>query len=146
MKFKDLKQGYQIYLLDKSNMTFCVEKVSNVSLPHIDAKVTSTQMVVDVTTDKNTYCMSADSEVAYPLNKVVSTDKQNILREVEAIKAVAEQALAQVEQQTQTVSRCNQLIADLDPAQKEKQATEARFASIETSIQEMMSMLKKIAD
>lgn len=146
MEFKNLKSGFVVYLLDKSDMSFSTEKVVDVSLPHIDAKITSTNMVVDVTTDKTTYCMMADAEVAYPANKVIATDKANILREVDATMAMSEQALAQVPKHEEIVSKCKKLKAELDPVQKEKQAMEARLGKLEKGMDEITTLLKKLTE
>lgn len=146
MEFKNLKSGFMVYLLDKTDMSFSTEKVVDVSLPHIDAKITSTNMVVDVTTDKTTYCMMADAEIAYPANKVIATDKMNILREIEATMTMSEQALAQVPKHEETIVKCKKLKAELDPAQKEKQAVEERFGKIEKSMEEITALLKKLTE
>ena len=144
MEFKNLKAGFVVYLLDKADMSFSTEKVVDVSLPHIDAKITSTNMVVDVTTENTTYCMLADANIAYPANKVIATDKMDILREIDAEMMISEQALAQVPKHEEIVSKCRKLKAELDPTQREKQATEERFNKLEKSMTEMMEMMKKL--
>lgn len=144
MNFKDIKQGYSIYVLNKNLLTISTEKVKSISLPHVDVKFANTSMVVDVTTDAATYCMVADTDIAYPENKVITTDKVNILREVESLRTISEQALGQIDRHKEIIEKANALIADLDPTQKEKQVNEARFNSIEANIQKMMTMLTKM--
>lgn len=146
MNFKELKQGYPLYVLDRSDMTAKTLKVREVSIPHVDAKIGGpTCLVVDITTDDGTpYVMVADSEAAYPEGKVITTDMQHILREIGAMKATAEQALREVEQHKQTVSKCDHLLAELDPTAKEKQQTEARFSKLEQGMETIMGLLKNM--
>lgn len=154
MNFKDLKRGYAVYILDKSKMAISTVKVKDVSLPHVDPKFVSTSMVVDVTLETEgddspsvvTYCMPCDADVAYPQNKVISIDRANLLREVESMKAMSEQALAQVERHRDIIQRATNLIAELDPSQREKQDMENRLTAIENSIQNMMSLLTKSSE
>ena len=144
MTFKELKSGFTIHILDKEKYDYRTEKVNNVSMPHIDAKISSVQMVVDVMTECGTYCMVADSDVAYPSNKVIATDIGIILREVEACKGMAEQALSQVEKHNRTVEKCNSLLSDLDPVRRDKMRNEERFKGIEESIGDIKTMLKEL--
>lgn len=152
MNFKDLKPGYSLHILDKPTMTYTTERVTNVSLPHIDPKYNNIGMIVDITTDKQTYCTPSDTDIAYPADHVITTDRQHILREAEAIRATSEQALAQTDFHKSIIAKSNNLIATLDPTQREKQATEARFNNIETrfnniesSIEKVMTILTKLA-
>ena len=146
MNFKDLKQGYPLFILDRSDMTTKTLKVSNVSIPHVDPKIGGpASLVVDVTTDEGTsFVMVADTETAYTNGKVITTDMQHILHEVGAMKATAEQALREVEQHKQTVCKCDQVLAELDPAAKDKQLTEARFTKLEQGMDAIMGMLQKM--
>lgn len=147
MYFKDLKPGYNLYTLDRQDMTAHTIKVTNTTPPHIDAKIGGpNNLVVDITTDDGrTYVMICDAEAAYPDGMVVATGIEHILREIDAIQNTAEQALKKVEYQRETVEKCKHLKAELDPTQREKQQTEERFAKIEKMLSEMYEMQKKIA-
>lgn len=148
MNFKDIKQGYPVYVLDRKALNAKTINVTEVSLPHVDAKIGgAANLVVDITTDDGrTYVMVADAEVAYPDCMVISTSVDNILRELTSMRNTAQQALDRVDKERQTVERCNALLADLDPAQREKQQTEKRFEKIENMQQQMFEMLKKLTD
>lgn len=155
MNFKDIKQGYPIYILDRKALCAKTVNITEVSLPHIDAKIGgATNLVVDISTeDGNTYVMMADAEVAYPESMVISTNVDHILRELTSMRNTAQQALDRVDRERQTVARCNDLLADLDPTQREKQQTEARFTKIEqaqTAMQQgmdkLLQMMTKIAE
>lgn len=148
MLFKDLKVGYPLYVLNRNSMSFEQKKVQNVTLPHADSKMGGVMnMVVDVTVDDNrTFVMVADSETAYPDNMVIATELAHIKREAEAVRSTAENALSQVEHQRELVEKCNRLLCDIDPTQKEKQQTEQRFSKIETNLDKLMEMMKKLTD
>lgn len=93
MYFKDLKQNYVVYIFDKQNINVRQGKVVNVSLPHFDSvnNTMRTNMVVDVTIDDNgkttTYTLKEDTDTGYTGSVMVTTDKQNIVREVEMGKS-----------------------------------------------------------
>ena len=148
MTFKDIKQGYPIYILDRKNLTAKTVNVTDISLPHIDAKIGGpTNLVVDITTDDGQpYVMVADSEVAYPDGMVITTCIDHILREITSIRNTAQQDIDRVDHKRVVVERCNNLLADLDPAQREKQQTEERFSKIEHMQQQMYEMLKKLTE
>ena len=114
----------------------------------MDAKIGgATNLVVDILTDDGQpYVMMADADVAYPDGMVISTSVDNILRELTSMRNTAQQALDRVDKERQTVERCNSLLADLDPAQREKQQTEKRFEKIENMQQQMFEMLKKLTE
>ena len=146
MFFKDLKSTYPVYILDRSSISVSTPKVIDVSLPHVDAKIGgATSLVVDVTADDgNTYVVMSDCDVAYPEGKVISTELPPILREINAMKSGAEQSLRQVDVNKEIVTKCNNLLADLDPVQRERQQTEARFTKIEDMQRQMYEMLKSM--
>lgn len=155
MNFKDLKQGYPIYILDRKALSAKTVNITDISLPHVDAKFGgATNLVVDITTDEGqTYVMIAESESAYPDGMVISTCVDHILREITSMRNTSQQALDRVDRERVIVERCDNLLAELDPSQREKQKTEERFAKIERSQQEMKSgmdqliqMMKKLTD
>lgn len=71
MTFKELKQGYNIYILNKDDMIVKQAKVVNVSAPHIDKKTfeLGASLVVDVIIDvegvAKTYTFKEDTETGY---------------------------------------------------------------------------------
>lgn len=147
MTFKELKQGYSVYILDKENMCVKNAKVVNMSTPHIDKRnyELGVALVVDVALDVNgtvtTYTFKEDTETGYVQSTVITTDKQNIIREVEAIKSQSEEALSQVDTHKERLQKCNDILVEFNPAVKEKQAIDARFGKLESSMDELKSML-----
>lgn len=146
MLFKDIKQNYPVYILDKQNVTFIQGKVTSISLPHIDNSnpMVIGKSVVDVTIEANgkgaTYTMPEDKSMVYAGSLVLATDKESIVREVEAMKASAEQAIANVEKQKEIASRSTNLLTELNPIFKEKQENEKRMTKMENSIEELKGM------
>lgn len=151
MLFKDIKTGYPVYFLDKNDTTFYQGKVVSVAVPRYDTPQPFSQgqqngLVVDVTIEANgatkTYTIPETASITYAGHLVLSTDKDGILREVEALKAASEEALSQVEIHKQTVTNCNQLLEDLNPAFAEKRAQDKRIEGIENEVKSLGAVLR----
>lgn len=146
MLFKDIKQNYPVYILDKQDLSFVQGKVQSVSFPHMDNTNPSMmgKTVIDVVIDAGgksaTYSMPENMSIVYAGNLVLSTDKEGISREVEAMKSNAEQAIAGIDRQKMIVEKSTKLLTELNPAFKEKQENEQRLTKIESSIAEMKEM------
>lgn len=147
MTFKELKQGYSIYILDKDKMCVKSGKVVSVSAPHIDKKSfeLGAVLVVDVALDIDgnvaTYTFKEDTEAGYVQQTVITTDKQNIIREIEVIKSQLEEALSQVDAHKDRLQKCNDILVEYNPAIKERQEIDERFGKLESSMDELKTML-----
>lgn len=103
MAFKDVKQNYSVYILNKQDITITDGKVISVGFPHLDLNTKpamgQSQMVVDVTIEANsktaTYSIPENLSVTYAGDVVLSTDKQGLMAEVEQMKNTAERYLSQ---------------------------------------------------
>ena len=145
MAFKDVKQSYSVYILNKQNMTISDSKVISVSFPHMDMnnkpQLGQSQMVVDVTVESEgktaTYTIPENLSVTYAGDIVLSTDKQGLLCEVEAMKNSAEKVLESIPRQREIIDKATTLLADLNPIYKEKKQNEERFNKMETSINKL---------
>lgn len=151
MLFKDLKAGYPVYFLDKNETKYYQGKVISVAVPRYDSSQIgisqqATSLVVDITIEANgatrTYTIPETSTLTYAANIVLSTDKDGIVREVEAMKSASEEALSQVEIHKQTVTNCNQLLEDLNPAFAEKRAQDKRIEGIENEVKSLGAVLR----
>ena len=128
MAFKDVKQSYSVYMLNKQNMTILDSKVISVGFPHMDMnnkpQLGQSQMVVDVTIESEgktaTYTIPENLSVTYAGDIVLSTDKQGLLFEIEAMKNSAEKVLESVPRQREIIDKATTLLADLNPIYKEK--------------------------
>ncbi len=147
MQFKDIKQGYPVYILDKSNLNFSQGKTTAVSFSRMDVnqKTGKAEMVRDITIEADdktaTYTIPEELSVTYAGNLVLSTDKQGLINDVNAAQSRAEQILAQREEAETLLTKAPGLLAELNPVYKEKQETEKRFSKIEDTIAEMKDML-----
>lgn len=147
MLFKDIKQNFPVYILDKQNMSFTQGKVQSVSFPHIDnsSPMGMGKTVIDVAIEADgksgTYAMPENLSVVYAGNIVLSTDRDGIMREVEAMKTSAEQILASVDKQRDIVEKSTALLTELNPEYKAKQQNEQRLSNLESSMKELKDMM-----
>lgn len=157
MLFKELKQNYPVYILDKQAVTFTQGKVISVSLPRMNVgngtmpmmpPSSPTAMLVDVTIEADgrtaTYSIPENLAVTYAGSTVLSTDREGISREIEAMRATAEQVLSSVDRQKEILDKTQSLLAELNPAYKEKKETDERFNRIEGDMSEMKSMVRDL--
>ena len=147
MLFKDIKQNFPVYILDKQNMSFTQGKVQSVSFPHIDnsSPMGMGKTVIDVAIEADgksgTYAMPENLSVVYAGNIVLSTDRDGIMREVEAMRTSAEQVLASVDKQREIVEKSTALLTELNPEYKAKQQNEQRLSNLESSMKELKDMM-----
>lgn len=140
MLFKDLKQGYSVYILNKQTLTITVGKVTQVGFPRADFNKSMGQpnTVVDITIEADgktaTYTIPESLSVTYANDLVLATDKQGLSCEVEAMKSNAEKVLESVDRQREIVDKTSTLLAELNPVYKEKKETDERFNKMENSI------------
>jgi hypothetical protein len=149
MLFKDIKQNYPVYILDKHEFQITQGKATAVSFPRMEVnqKTGRTEMVVGVTVEVDgktaTYAIPENLSVTFAGNLVLSTDKQGLTGEVEALVANAEQIIASVPRANKIKAEAPAMLASLNPVYKEKQETEQRFGKIEGSISEMKELMKQ---
>lgn len=150
MYFKDLKPGYVIYIFNRDNVTVEQVKVTHVSVPHFDSKnyPGNTTMVVDVSVGTEgmtkVYTLKNDTDTGYTDQLIITTDKQNIVREIEIAKAQSEEILSQVETHKKRIDKYTKILAEFNPAIKEKQEIDNRFGKLESSINEIKNILMNI--
>ncbi len=153
MQFKDTKPGYPVHFLDKESMHHYQGKVISASAPRYDAPRFNAQApmptgtVVDITIDAEgqtrTYTIPESSSVTYAGQLVLSTDKDGILREVEALKSASEEALSKVDRHRTIVENCNTLIEELNPAFAEKREQDRRIEGIENEVRNISQQLRE---
>ena len=150
MLFKDLKIGYQVYILHKGDdIKVGVGKVTAASpprFPQTQGNFQTMQMVIDVTIEENgesrTYTTPDSLSVTYAGNElVIATEREGILKEVETIKAHNEDELSKVATRRALVEQCERVLAEWNPQFKEKRETEERFSKLETSMADLKGML-----
>lgn len=147
MTFKDLRQNYPVYILDKDNMVFISGKVTANSFPRLNNGMNGkTEMVVDVTIEaanaSATYTIPENSTITYTKNLVLATDRSLLINEVESMKNQAEEILASVDKHKMVLEKSKDLLVQLNPIYKEKQETDQRFSKIEDSLYDMRLVIE----
>lgn len=148
MLFKDVKQNYPIYILDKQSLTYKQGKATAVGFPRYDTtngRSGSNAMLIDITIETDgktaTYAIPENLDVTYAGNIVLSTDRDGLSREIESMKSTAEQIIASVHRQEEILEKSTALLSEINPVYKERKETEERFNKIECSVSEMKDML-----
>lgn len=150
MIFRELKAGYTVHFVTKNPpLRYGTGKVINVGLPQIDRQsMNATQMVVDVTVEMEgktrTYTVPESHGTAYAPDMIVSIDKDAIVRELEAMRTQADDALAKTEYYKQVREQASEIMSDLNPAEKEKRKTEERMSKIESNMESISSMVSEL--
>lgn len=149
MQFKDIKQNYPVFILDKKEMTVTTGKATAVGFPRMEMnpKTGKQEIVVDVTIEANgktgTYAIPEGLSITYADNIVLSTNQQGLATEIEALQNAAKQYFQMKDYQQKVLDTAPTLLAELNPVYKEKQETENRFNKIEGSIIEMKELMMK---
>ena len=147
MQFKDCQKDYPVFILDRNELNAQQGKIIDVSRPHFDPRNPSaTQMVIDVTFEVDgkqqpPFVMPENAPVAYTDKFIISTDRETIIREVQAILSRNEQELSMVDQRKETVSKCKHILEDFNPELRERRKTEDRITKIEGCIDDLRSAL-----
>lgn len=152
MIFRDIKQGYPVYILNKRDLTILQGKVASAGFPRLDTNPMSgkTEMVIDITVDDGSgktgsYVIPEGLSVTYAGNLVLATEKAALAGEVEAMKSSAEQALASVDRQREILDKATALLSDLNPAFREKRENDKRFDDLESSVNELKDLVRQLA-
>lgn len=143
MLFKDCQKGYPVFMLNRKEVTAHQGKIIDVSRPHFDTQNPSnTQMVVDViieVDDKQmpAYVIPENSGVAYTDSMILSTDRDTILREVQAVLSRNEEELKLIPVREKTVRQCQAIIEEWNPEVKNRRETDERISKIETALKDI---------
>ena len=148
MLFKDLKIGYPVYIFHKEGEKRITQgKVTAISpsrLPQTPS-IQTMQLVVDVTIDdggsSRTYAIPDNTSVTYTNGLVLSTDREGVIREVEILRNQCAEELDKIEDYRKSVSECEKILTEWNPAFREKRETEERFSKLETSMSDLKSMM-----
>lgn len=145
MLFKELKGNYPIFLLDRATLKFEQAKVMNVQ-PNYQS-VNMNRIEVNVTIQnkegkQNTYAVADSEQSAYAGNLFISTSKDCIINEMNALKNASEEVLSKVEEHKQTVEKCKELLAELDTTFRDQQRTNERLDQMENKLDEIFKFVK----
>jgi DNA-binding transcriptional regulator GbsR (MarR family) len=145
MLFKELKSNYPIFLLDRATLSFEQARVMNVQ-PNYQS-VNMNRIEVNVTIQnkegkQNTYAVADSEQSAYAGNLFISTSKDSIINEVNALKNASEEVLSKVDEHKQTVEKCKNLLAELDTSFRDQQKTNQRLDQMENKLDEIFKFVK----
>lgn len=156
MIFKELRPGYQVYVLrkDAEGINVSTGKVVTISpprFPQAQGNFQAMQMVVDVTIEERgasrTYTTPDSLSVTYAGNElVIATERDGILREVENIKTQNEGELSKTEQRRTTVAQCEKILMEWNPALAEKKRQEERIGTLEKGMGELKEMIRTLVN
>lgn len=158
MQFKDIKQNYPVYILNTEEINAINGKVINVSQPYFPTQQqfpsqqafspTNTQRMIDLTIEYDgrtqTFSVPETSQVVNAPNMVISTDRDGIIREVEAIKSTKEERLKSREKDESDVKACEEILANWNPEFAAKKEQEKRLTEMETKIGNMENTMQEI--
>ena len=134
MNFKELKPNYPIHILDKTEgVKYMLGKVLNVGQPRYDMPVQQTpgsmpnfsmpSMKVDVTIEADgktkTYAFDENATTASAMDVLFSTDKEGIVRELDATISHCEQYLSEEERVKKDLEESKALKGQLDTSYKD---------------------------
>lgn len=151
MQFKDIKQNYPVYILNTEEIKAINGKVINVSQPYFPPSQqfpsqqsfspTNTQRMIDLTIEYDgrtqTFSVPETSQVVNAPKMVISTDRDGVIREVEAIKSTKEERLKSREKDESDVKACEDILANWNPEFAAKKEQEKRLSMMEDKIGNM---------
>lgn len=153
MTFKDLQKNHPVYILNKEAIEVKQGKVLE-NVAHVNTGLgtisSGTQPMRNITIDvdgkASAYIIPEQLAVTYAGNFVLSTNKSGLSLEVERMKNEADTVLQSVDRMKEVKEKSESLLAELNPAVKEKQETEKRFKALEGDISGIRGMVKQLLD
>ena len=162
MIFKELKQGFPLYVLNVNTMDVGTGTVSRVAGPHITndkKKLANGQlmMVVDVsaTMGNNTLNFELQENASNTMSDdgqfLISPNQEDIANGVRMVKTRCEEYIRNEQHYKELIQKCDALLPQLDPMYRQSIDNEARFTSMQATIdkqskdiQDMKEMLTKL--
>lgn len=151
MQFKDIQQNYPVFIFNKAELKVYQGKVVNKGFPYPDRNnLAQAKSVIDFTIEVDgktaVYTIPDDLSITYANNLVLSPDKASIINEVEALKGSSEQILSSVDRHKEIVEKTSALLAQLNPAYRDKKETDSRLSTLEASVKDIKGMIEKLVN
>lgn len=153
--FSNLRANSQIYILHKGSTPFIeMGSVISVSTPRPKFPIPQfgqmQDLVVDVTAKvgerSETYqALPANLDVADSVgtdNVVVTTGRDSMNAEVASLKQKSLDIVNSVDYHKSIVAECDKILESINPEFAEKQAQQAKIASLESQLAEVLRLLK----
>lgn len=157
MTFKELKQGYPLYVLNVNTMEVGTGTVTLVGQPHVTQDKQKLakgqiQMVIDVTANFGN--QSQTIELADSLSSTMSNDGQLLITPNQAdiangmrmIRARCEEYIRNEEHYKELIKKCDEQLPNFDPLYKQTVASEARFNEMQTTIDKQSKDIAEMKD
>lgn len=162
MIFKDLKQGFPLYVLNVNTMDVGTGTVSRVAGPHITndkRKLANGQlmMVVDVsaTMGNNTLNFELQENASNTMSDdgqfLISPNQEDIANGIRMVKTRCEEYIRNEQHYKELIKKCDALLPQVDPLYRQSIDNEARFTGMQATIDkqakdiaEMKDMLTKL--
>ena len=144
-----IMQGATLYIFDRKEMNFIPASVINVSQQHVTKSAQTNPaaamqgLVVDLTvsTGKNTTTIEFPVNATtanYPeLGWFVSTDRNAVSREIEAMGNISKQALAQGPMHEKIARRCDELLLVAVPERQKEVQQAQMITALEAQVQRL---------
>lgn len=152
MLFKDIKNGYPVFVLEREEMTARQGKVVNVGTPYFETQKPGQPMqninrLLDVTIEvdgkSHTYAIPETLSVTYAGNLAISTEKEGIIREVQAIRTQSQTVVDSYEKHQQSIAKCDGILEEWDTVYKEKKETDKRIGNLENKMDGLSKMISE---
>lgn len=157
MTFKELKQGYPLYILNVNTMEVGTGTVTAVGQPHVTqdkAKIAKgqIQMVIDVTatfgnqsqtielTDSLSSTMSNDGQL------LISPNQEDIANGMRMIKARCEEYIRNESHYKELIQKCDEQLPNFDPLYRQRIDSEARFNDMQATIDKQSKDIAEMKD
>lgn len=152
--FKDLKQGFQVSLLDKSGKVphYYIGTIVGVSEPRIDQMkqqpfgqpMSYADRVIDLTVEfdskTQTYTVPEQSNVASVASLTLACTAEPIANEVRAMLKHSQSVIDSVPHHEEVAKECESILEELHPAS----ADTKRLDKLEESVGEMKGLLEQL--
>ena len=145
MLFKELKQGYPLYVLNVNTLEVGTGTVTFVGQPHVTQDKQKLvkgqiQMVVDVTANFGNQPQTI--ELADSLSSTMSNDgtllitpnQADIANGMRMIRARCEEYIRNEEHYKELIKKCDEQLPNFDPLYKQQQESENRFTEMKSTI------------
>lgn len=147
LQFKDIQSNHPVFILNKQDLTVTQGKVINAAFARVDNSNGMPQMVRDIDIEMNgkiaTYSIPENLSITYA-NKgdvVIATERSGLANEVTAMRNTAKQVLESVDRHKAVIEKADALLADLDPAFKEKTEYDKKLSNMEKELKGLKDMM-----
>lgn len=153
LQFRDVKQGYPVYILDRQKFEVRQGKVASAGFPRLESNPATgrTEMVVDIAVDGGdgrtaSYVIPESLSVTYAGDLVISTERGALVGEVEAMVAEAQKALSMADRHKAVVDKAPALLAELDTEHRAARETDRRLSALEGTLDELRGMMRRMME